>query len=294
MYERTGLTGYIAAIDIKTIKGNGTMLIEKKSYNRALHLLTVITGNGQVIHAETMWATETVEDAFRHSQIFQWLQTANFPMISRVIDEIKVSVQGFMSTDHHANFSRQTARNVLSGCAENAAGLSAAEIFVNLAINRGQWKCEHFFAAMQSAYTCVAALPSIAGDFAHNHDMYLAILPVKLRQLMLHKEHLQKLETALLAEECSSADPNLDPYSKVVAAYKGVAAQLALLRYPEQLWEPRQPMAMITGHQVPPLDVDTTFLNYIGAEMALLSATAKDKYKVEALKLLMDIKKNSV
>lgn len=222
-----------------------------------MYIFTAVTGDGQVIHIKTLWRNKNDKGAFRESKLFAWLQRTRFPVFKRVIDGVEVTVPGFFTTDHQANLSNLfglQVPNVLSGCAANAVKeMSPAENAVNLMIQKGQRNCKLFFGATENVFSSVAQFPAIIGSEDHSYDEYLLTLQIRLRAVMLSKEHydnLAQLSRSYYATEVPYYDrPSTTTYSIVVDAYKDVAFNLAALRYPNQLWKPAVPIGEITGLQ---------------------------------------------
>lgn len=174
-----------------------------------------------------------------------------------MIDGVEVTEPGFFTTDHQANLSNLfglQVPNVLSGCAANAVKeMSPAKNAVNLMIQKGQRNCELFFGATENVFSSVAQFPAIIGSEDHSYDEYLLTLQIRLRAVMLSKEHndnLAQLSRSYYGTEVPYYDcPSTTTYSIVVDAYKDVAFNLAALRYPNQLWKPAVPIGEITGLQ---------------------------------------------
>lgn len=166
-----------------------------------MYIFTAVTGDGQVIHMETLWRNKNDKGAFRESKLFAWLQRTRFPVFKRVIDGVEVTVPGFFTTDHQANLSNLfglQVPNVLSGCAANAVKDESSEECRQPHDPEGA--ALSFFGATENVFSSVAQFPAIIGSEDHSYDEYLLTLPIRLRAVTNY-DNLAQLSRSHYATE---------------------------------------------------------------------------------------------
>lgn len=237
MFKRTGLTGYIMAIDCKVVAGNSIIKEDGIVIRREQLVFSCIAGDGHPLYAESMWRTETDESAFRKSKLWSIINGMDLFAFVRMVDGVRICSPGIATVDHQMDFNSwigAESKNIISGSiATSDKCLTAAQKFVNIAIDKGQDSVEHCFGTTCTTWGSLAQLPVVRGNTKHSHDLLLTVLPLKMRAYLHATEHKRNklLQQHQLADAGTCESEEKETYGKVAEAHSRLATKLPSLQY---------------------------------------------------------------